>query len=100
MEETAGFVQYSRGIWLAAVEAGTIPRHPRRRRVRPMRLPIMLAVLVCAAVVAAWWWLGAAVPMPASPLAAGEKLYCVSYAPFRSEQSPFEPALRIDAGQI
>src|SRR5262245_22496521 len=65
-----------------------------------MRLPIMLAALVCAAIIAAWWWLGAAVPMPASPLAAGERLYCVSYTPFRGQQSPLEPLTQIDAWQI
>src|SRR5262249_56528049 len=62
--------------------------------------PLSLLVIVCAAIVAAWWWLGVAVPMPASPLAPGEKLYCVSYAPFRGTQSPLDPATRIDPSQI
>ena len=48
-----------------------------------MRKAVSLFTLSAAAIVAAWWWLGAAVPMPPSPLDAGEKLYCVSYAPFR-----------------
>jgi len=65
-----------------------------------MLVPSGLFTLIAAAIVATWWWLGAAIPMPSAPLAAGEKLYCVSYAPFRGEQSPFEPALRIDPGQI
>jgi glucan 1,3-beta-glucosidase len=65
-----------------------------------MRLPATLAVLVCAAIVAVWWLIGAAVPMPPAPLVPGEKLYCVSYAPFRGAQSPLEPATRIDAWQI
>jgi glucan 1,3-beta-glucosidase len=38
--------------------------------------------------------------MPPSPLAAGEKLHCVSYAPFRGQQSPLDPATRIEAWQI
>jgi glucan 1,3-beta-glucosidase len=65
-----------------------------------MRLPVSLFMLVAAVIVAAWWWLGAAVSMPPSPLAAGEKLHCVSYAPFRGQQSPTDTTMRIDAWQI
>jgi hypothetical protein len=32
---------------------------------------------VAATIVAGWWWLGAPVALPASPLGAGEKVYCV-----------------------
>ena len=35
-----------------------------------------------------------------SPLAPGEKLYCVSYAPFRGDQNPFGPDVPIDPRQI
>jgi exo-beta-1,3-glucanase (GH17 family) len=38
--------------------------------------------------------------MPQSPLAAGEKLYCLSYAPFRGLQTPLDPATHISAAQI
>ena len=38
--------------------------------------------------------------MPPSPLAAGEKLYCVSYSPFRGKQSPLDPGIQIDPRQI
>jgi glucan 1,3-beta-glucosidase len=57
-------------------------------------------MLVAAAVMAAWWWLGWAVAMPASPLAPGEKLYCISYTPFRGDQSPLDPATQVDPRQI
>jgi len=67
---------------------------------RPVPIAVALFVPVAAAIVAAWWWLGAPVALPASPLGAGEKLYCVSYSPFRGGQTPFDQALRIDAGQI
>jgi glucan 1,3-beta-glucosidase len=40
------------------------------------------------------------VPLPASPLAPGEKLYCISYAPFRGAQNPFDPEIMIDSRQI
>lgn len=58
--------------------------------------------LACAAAIvgAVWWWMGAPVPMPAAPLAAGEKLYCVSYAPFRGDQNPLSDGTHIPAWQI
>ena len=67
---------------------------------RPMRIALALFVPIAAAIVAAWWWLGAPVALPASPLAVGEKLYCMSYSPFRGRQTPFDRTLRIDATQI
>ena len=66
----------------------------------PMRLATALFALAASAIVAAWAWLGAAVQMPPSPLAPGEKLYCVSYAPFRAGQDPFGPDIPIDPRQI
>lgn len=65
-----------------------------------MRLPVVLAALVLAAVGSVWVWLGHPVPAPPSPLGAGDKLPCVSYAPFRPGQSPFMEGLVIPAWQI
>ena len=65
-----------------------------------MARTIGLFVVVAALVVASWWWRGAPVTMPPSPLSAGEKLPCVSYAPFRGQQTPLDPTTRIDAAQI
>ena len=65
-----------------------------------MPLAISLFVVVAAAIVGAWSWLGAPVPMPAAPLAANEKLYCVSYAPFRGQQNPLDASTVIDPRQI
>jgi glucan 1,3-beta-glucosidase len=65
-----------------------------------LRLPFALLVGVLAAVAGFWWFLGQPVPMPPSPLAAGEKLPCVSYAPFRRGQSPFTEDIVIPASQI
>jgi exo-beta-1,3-glucanase (GH17 family) len=59
-----------------------------------------LFVLAAAVIVGAWAWLGGTVAMPPSPLAAGEKLHCVSYAPFRGDQNPFGPDVPIDPRQI
>ncbi len=54
-----------------------------------------------ALVIAAFWaWLGAPVAMPQAPLKPGEKLYCLSYAPFHGEQTPLEPDTHVTASQI
>jgi glucan 1,3-beta-glucosidase len=65
-----------------------------------MRIPLSLLAVISLAIVAAWWWLGTAVPMPSAALIPGEKLYCVSYTPFRGQQSPLEPGTQIEAWQI
>jgi exo-beta-1,3-glucanase (GH17 family) len=67
---------------------------------RPMRTALALCLPIAAAIVAIWWWLGAPVSLPVSPLDPGEKLYCLSYSPFRDRQTPFDRTLRIDAAQI
>jgi glucan 1,3-beta-glucosidase len=56
-----------------------------------------LSALVIAG---AWAWLGSPVAMPQSPLAADEKLYCLSYAPFRGGQTPLDLATHISTAQI
>jgi len=65
-----------------------------------MRIAGALFAVAAAAIVAAWAWLGASVEMPPSPLASGEKLYCVSYTPFRGTQSPLGPEVPVDHRQI
>jgi len=65
-----------------------------------MRPVIALFALSAMAIGALWAWLGAPVGMPERPLGRGEKLYCVSYAPFRDWQSPLDPNIHIDPAQI
>jgi exo-beta-1,3-glucanase (GH17 family) len=69
---------------------------------RPDRMhkPVSLFTLTAAIIVGAWWWLGSPVPMPPSPLGPGEKLYCVSYAPFRGAQTPLDLSTKIEPAQI
>ena len=63
--------------------------------------PALAAFAVTAlAVGATWWWLGAPIELPPSPLAAGQKLYCVSYTPFRGGQSPLVEGTRAEPWQI
>jgi glucan 1,3-beta-glucosidase len=72
----------------------------------PAKLPnsigAALASFTCtaAAIALAWWWLGAPIHLPPSPLAAGGKLYCVSYAPFRDGQDPLVETTTVSAEQI
>jgi exo-beta-1,3-glucanase (GH17 family) len=57
-------------------------------------------VLTALAIAAVWWWIGSPVRLPPSPLAAGEKLGCVSYAPFRGSQDPLVEGTRVSAEEI
>jgi exo-beta-1,3-glucanase (GH17 family) len=65
-----------------------------------MRIGLVGLAYAAAVIVGTWAWLGAPVAMPNAPLGAGEKLWCVSYAPFRGSQTPFDPDIRIPAAQI
>ncbi len=62
-------------------------------------IPALFLVAVATSIALFWWWLGRPVAMPASD-AAGEKLQCVSYAPFRGNQSPLQADTHIGAAQI
>lgn len=65
-----------------------------------MGVAAALFAAVAGVIVAVWAWLGMPVEMPQAPLGAGEKLQCISYAPFRGEQNPFGPDIPIDVRQI
>jgi exo-beta-1,3-glucanase (GH17 family) len=65
-----------------------------------MGLAAALLAAVAGVIVAAWAWLGMPVEMPQAPVGPGEKLQCISYAPFRGEQNPFGPDVPIDVRQI
>jgi glucan 1,3-beta-glucosidase len=57
-------------------------------------------ITTAAAVFAAWLWLGAPVTLPPVALSSAQKLYCVSYAPFRGAQDPLVEGTRVEAWQI
>jgi glucan 1,3-beta-glucosidase len=63
-------------------------------------LPAILFAVAACVIASFWWWLGQDSALPASPFARGEKLQCVSYAPFRGAQNPLSDATRIEAAQI
>ena len=63
-----------------------------------MRIAAFLFAVVAAVIVGVWSWLGAAVEMP--QVAAGGRLDCVSYAPFRGDQNPLGPGTMVEPRQI
>lgn len=65
-----------------------------------MRLAFACLAAVVAVIAVVWSWLGQPVPMPSAPLKAGDKLWCLSYAPFRGSQSPHQQGIQIAAAQI
>ncbi|MGA8931609.1 MAG: beta-(1-6) glucans synthase [Pseudolabrys sp.] len=66
----------------------------------PMRHALAFLVLTAAAVAGVWTWLGSPALLMPSQLGRGEKLYCVSYTPFRGSQTPLDPSTMIPAAQI
>ena len=65
-----------------------------------MRVGLVCLAAAAAIIVGFWAWLGAPVSMPNAPLSPGEKLWCMSYAPFRGSQTPYDPDIKIPAAQI
>ena len=51
-------------------------------------------------VAAVWWWLAAPVALTRAPIDDAAKLECVSYAPFRGDQTPHDPTLIVSPEQI
>ena len=66
----------------------------------PTGQPLAFFAFTALAIAVAWWWLGKPVALPPSPLPAGEKLYCVSYAPFRDGQDPLVETTQVSPQQI
>jgi glucan 1,3-beta-glucosidase len=58
-----------------------------------------LFVLTAAAVAAAWWWLGRPLAAPAAASDPG-RIQCMSYTPFRSNETPLDKATHADAARI
>jgi exo-beta-1,3-glucanase (GH17 family) len=64
------------------------------------RTPLALLLISLGAIAAAWWWLATPVALVRAPIDPNAKLQCVSYAPFRGEQTPLESTAQVPAEQI
>ena len=64
------------------------------------RTPLALLLLSLGSIAAVWWWLATPISLVRAPIDPNAKLQCVSYAPFRGEQTPLSPATHISAEQI
>ena len=65
-----------------------------------MRLGLACLAISALAIAGFWAWLGVPMAMPQTPLSPGEKLYCLSYSPFRGDQTPLDSTIEIPAAQI
>ena len=64
------------------------------------RTPLALLILSLGSIAAVWWWLATPISLARAPIDPNAKLQCVSYAPFRGEQTPLSPTTHISAEQI
>ena len=65
-----------------------------------LRTPLALLILSLGSIAAVWWWLATPISLARAPIDPNAKLQCVSYAPFRGDQSPLSATTHITAEQI
>jgi exo-beta-1,3-glucanase (GH17 family) len=65
-----------------------------------LRTPLALLLISLGMIAAVWWWLATPITLPRAPIDPNAKLLCVSYAPFRGEQTPLVLTTHISAEQI
>lgn len=65
-----------------------------------MRTPLALFLISLAIIAGVWWWLATPVTLARAPVDAAAKLECVSYAPFRNDQTPHDQTLIVSPQQI
>jgi exo-beta-1,3-glucanase (GH17 family) len=70
------------------------------RTPNPLRTSLALLFASIGLIAAAWWWLASPVALARAPIDPAAKLECVSYAPFRGEQTPHDPRLMVSPEQI
>ena len=63
-------------------------------------MPVGLLLISLSVIAAAWWWLATPVTLARAPIDPATKLYCVSYAPFRGDQTPLNQQLIVSPEQI
>jgi exo-beta-1,3-glucanase (GH17 family) len=65
-----------------------------------LRTPLGLFFISLGFVASVWWWLALPVTLARAPIDPAAKLECVSYSPFRGEQTPHNPKLIVSREQI
>src|SRR6266853_5931709 len=65
-----------------------------------LRTPLALLLISLGAIAAVWWWLATPITLARAPIDRDAKLLCVSYAPFRGDQTPLQLATHIEPEQI
>ena len=65
-----------------------------------MRTPLALIFISLGVVATVWWWLAIPVTLVRAPIDPAPKLECVSYAPFRGDQTPHDLSLMVRPEQI
>jgi exo-beta-1,3-glucanase (GH17 family) len=65
-----------------------------------LRTPLALFFASIGFIAATWWWLASPVTLVRAPIDPEAKLECVSYAPFRGDQTPHNPKLIVSPEQI
>lgn len=65
-----------------------------------LRTPLALLLMSLGLIAVAWWWLATPIALSRAPIDPNAKLSCVSYAPFRGEQTPLSAATQVSAEQI
>ena len=71
-----------------------------RMKLISLRTPLALLLISLGVIAAVWWWLATPIVLARAPIDPDAKLQCVSYAPFRGQQSPLDPTTHIPASQI
>jgi exo-beta-1,3-glucanase (GH17 family) len=65
-----------------------------------LRIPLALLFASLCTIVGVWLWFASPVTLARAPIDPRQKLECVSYTPFRGEQTPLDPTLYVPASQI
>ena len=63
-------------------------------------MPLAFLLISLTIIASAWWWLAKPVALAHAPIDSTSKLECVSYAPFRDDQTPLNPKVEVTAEQI
>jgi exo-beta-1,3-glucanase (GH17 family) len=65
-----------------------------------LRTPLALLLISLSAIATVWWWLATPITLARAPIDPEAKLQCVSYAPFRGDQTPLSPTTQVTPEQI